>query len=141
LISLATVAFGTIIGSYVLYKAIASVSLISGDPLGNGLRWLTGWVVTDIIITIGLILAVVALIRGGRRGLAGIALAVGALIAPLAFFGAVQLGADVVQERARTQLAGAADQAGLSLVEYADQQGIDLGPFRPVLDRLLADDR
>ena len=136
-----TVLLGTVVGGFLLYQAIASVSLISKDPLGDGLLWLTGWVGMDVIITIGLIIAVIALIRGSRRGLAGVALALGVFVTPLVFLGAVQLGADVVQERVRTQLAGTAGAAGTSVTAYADENDIDLGPFRPIFDALLDDGR
>lgn len=141
LISLGVVTGGSLLGGFLLYQAVASVSLISRDPLGDGLLWLTGWVGMDVVITIGLILAVIALIRGARRGLAGLALAIGVFITPLVFLGAVQLGADVVQERARTQLAQAGGAAGTSLMTYADEHHVDLGPFRPILAALLDDGR
>ncbi len=141
LTALAVVVGGTLAGGFLLYQAVASVSLISRDPLGNGLLWLTGWVGMDVVITVGLILAVIALIRGARRGLAGLSLAVGIFITPLIFLGAVQLGADAVQERARTQLANAGGAAGTSLMTYADEHNVDLGPFRPILAALLDDGR
>lgn len=139
--ALTVVIAGTLLGALLLYQAIASISLISKDPLGDGLLWLTGWVAMDIVVTVGLILGAIALVRGPRRGLAGLAIALGVLVTPLVFLGAVQLGADVVQERARLQLAHAGGAAGTSVVAYADQHDIDLGPFRPILEALLDDGR
>lgn len=135
------VLLGTVLGAGLLYQSVASISLISRDPLGDGLLWLTGWVGMDIVITIGLILALIALIRGPRRGLAGISLAIGVLITPFVFLGAVQLGANTVQDRARSQLAGTAGAAEQSVLEYADSHGVDLGPMRPILRALLDDGR
>ncbi|MBK6887968.1 MAG: hypothetical protein IPH03_16960 [Tetrasphaera sp.] len=135
------VLLGTVLGAGLLYQSVASISLISRDPLGDGLLWLTGWVGMDIVITIGLILALIALIRGPRRAVAGISLAIGVLITPFVFLGALQLGANTVQERARSQLAGTAGAAEQSVLEYADSHGVDLGPMRPILRALLDDGR
>lgn len=140
-VALTSVLVGTLVGAGLLYKAVSSVNLISRDPIGNGLLWLTGWIGMDVLITAGLVLAVVALFRGSRRGLAGISLVIGVFVAPLFFLGALQLGVNVVQDRAREQLRGTAQAAEASVVEYADQHGIDLGPFRPILGALLDDGR
>ena len=139
--ALTAVVVGTLVGALMLYEAIASVSLISTDPLGDGLLWLTGWLGMDILITVGLIVAVIGLVRGPRRGMAGIAMAIGVIVTPMVFLGAMQLGVNTVQDRARQQLSGTAGAAGHSVLSYAQDHNIDLGPFRPILDALLDDGR
>ncbi len=137
--ALGAVVVGTLAGSVLLFQSFNSIDILSGHPLGHALLWLTGWMTANVVIALGLVTAVVALVRRGGRRLGLAAMATALLIAPLVFLGAAQLGVNQVQQRLASDLSGAAGEAGLTTVEYARQHGVDLGPFEPIIDRLLGD--
>ncbi len=136
---LGLVGLGTVGGLVFLYLVFTEIRIISTHPLGNALLWGSAWAVACAVVTVGMIVAVVGLIRRKRPWVQALALAIGILIAPIAFFADAQLGVDTMLDQARSDVGPAAGEGISALAAYAQSQGIDLGPLKPVLSALGAD--
>ena len=122
-----------------LYLAFDALDLISDHPIGSALLWLAACAIACGVITVGLMVAVIVLARRRPPLLPAIALVTGVLIAPLGFFAVAQLGVDSVLTEARESVTPVAGDSVAAIAEYAEGQGVDLGPFGPLLRALGSD--
>lgn len=134
--ALGLVGGGLAVALLTLYLAFDALDLISDHPIGSALLWLAACAIGCGVITVGLMVAVVVLARRRPPLLPGIALVIGVLIAPLGFFAVTQIGIDSVLTEARDSVTPAAANSVAAVAEYAEQQGVDLGPLGPLLKAL-----
>lgn len=122
---------------YAAFMSLVSIDMVSGDPLGRSFGWLTVLVLIIVGLMVALVLSIIALFRASPQLVATLALVLTVLLPWVAVIVGVKFGAEILAVRAQRDLAVSGGQVAAAIFEALADRGIDPGPFRTLLERLL----
>lgn len=122
-ISLVAASVGAIGAGAALWAALNSLNpAVPLHQLGNALHWLGLSLVMALLVFASVVLAVVAMVRRSRPGVALLAVAIAFVVAPIAVAIGFEEGANAFKDKASVQ-------AATEVVRTLEKEGIRLGPF------------
>lgn len=117
------------------YQTLASVDLISANPLGA----LEGRATTLVMAALGalvvFVLAVIAIVVARPKALAGLGLLASVLLPVGAVILGVMYGGEVLRQNVEKDVAAAGPNAVDAVVKELERKGLDIGPLRDLLPR------
>ncbi|WP_232661616.1 hypothetical protein [Pseudonocardia sp. TRM90224] len=117
------------------YQILASVELVSGDPLAGVQGQVTTFLMALGGAAVLFVLALIALFAARPKALAGFALLASVLLPIAAVVIGVWYGIDVLRQNVEQDVAAAGPAAVDAIVGELQRRGLDVGPLRDLLPR------
>lgn len=122
-----------VLGPLTTFFGLSTVDVVSTDPIGDLLVWSAISLACGLLLAVAVVVAVVRLVRKRPGQPSYVALLAALVVAPVAWLLAVHYGVSAVRDNFAADMDSTAGTAVRSIAEYAEEQGIDLGPLGPLL--------
>lgn len=136
-VALALAVVMSVLVGYTAFRSLVAIDVVSDNPLGSAFNWLTLLVVAVAGVFVALIIAVIAVFKARPRLVATLALIIAVVLPWITLLVGLKFGAEIFVLRAQRELAVSGSQVAGAVIQTLSEKGVDLGPFREVLERLL----
>lgn len=122
-----------VLGPLTTFFGLSTVDIVSTDPIGDLLLWSAISLACGLLLAVAVVVAVARLVRRRPGQPSYTALLAALVVAPVAWVMAFHYGVSAVRENFAEDMDSTTGTAVRSIAEYAEQQGVDLGPLGPLL--------
>jgi hypothetical protein len=131
--SLVAATVGAVGTGAALWEALNSINLISADPVGDALHWLSLTLVMVLLAFASVILALMSLVRRKRWPFALLAIAVALVVTPIAATIGFQEGLNAAKNKVEASVHRGAAASTSQVVKQLEDHGVPMGPLEAML--------